>query len=164
MPPEKRQRQALAFKTSNKAWATAELEKLYREWLEWGAYVATIEDHPYNRNTQAECFADGGANMQRHDRLREKTLVFLDNNIQGHDFMRSQSEGEPFEDKSSRLRVKVPHRIHELEILRECLQYALVPEGFWKEQGKKLVKKIAEVGPEKAADVAASYLRNPVSD
>lgn len=164
MPREKRQRQPLGFKTTNRTWVIAELEKLYREWLAWGANVARIEDHPYNRNTQAECFADGVENMQRHDRLREKTLVFLDNHIQGHDFMRSQSEGEPFEDKLSRLRIKVPHRIHELEILRECLQYALVPEGFWKEQGKKLVQKIAEVGPEKAADVATSYLRNPLRD
>jgi hypothetical protein len=54
----------------------------------------------------------------------------------------------------SRLRIKVPHRIHELEILCKCLQYALVPEGFWIEQGKKLVSKRADVGPEKAADVA----------
>jgi hypothetical protein len=164
MRREKLEKQALAFKNPNKAWVTAELEKLHREWLAWGNHVATIEDHPYNKNTQAECYADGVENMQRHDRLREKTLVFLDNNIQGHNFMQSQSEGRPFENNVARLRSKVPHRIHELEILRDCLQYALVPEGFWKEQGKKLVKRIADVAPEKAADIAASYLRNPVAD
>jgi hypothetical protein len=88
-------------------------------------------------------------------------LVFLDNNIQGHDFMRSQSEGEPWEDRLGRLRVKVPHRTHELAILRECLQYASVPDGFWREQGKTLVTKLAGAAPDKAIEIAAAYLRNP---
>lgn len=157
----KKERQLLAFRNSNKAWVMAELEKLYGEWVIWGEFVETIEDHPYDRNSQAECYADGKENMKRHRILREKTLVFLDNNIQGHDFMLSQTEIVPFEDNLSRLRSKVPHRLEELEILRESLRYALVPDGFWKEQGKSLAKKIVEVGPEKAAEVATSYLRNP---
>ncbi len=158
---EAKERVTLAFRNPNKAWVVAELDKLHTEWLAWGEHAKSIPDHVYDKNSKAECFADGEENMHKHDILREKTLVFLDNNIQGHDFMRCQSEGRPFEIKSARLRVKVPHRLHELEILKTCLQYAEVPEGFWKEQGKKLVKKLAEVAPDKAADVAASWLRNP---
>jgi hypothetical protein len=41
------------------------------------------------------------------------------------------------------------------------MKYARVPDGFWKEQGKKLVAKIAEVGSGKVADVAEKLLRNP---
>ena len=52
-PRDRRQGQVLEFENANEAWVTAELEKLYQEWLARGADVATIEDHPYNSTTGA---------------------------------------------------------------------------------------------------------------
>jgi len=158
-----RQRVPLAFKNANTAWVSTELEKLYEEWVAWLAFVQTIEDHPYDKNTHSEVFADGVENLNRHQVLAMKTLTFLDNNVQGHDFMRVQSEGKPFERTDLRLAKRVPHRIQELEVLRASLQYALVPDGFWKEKGKLLVDTLARVGPEKAAELATKLLRNPTA-
>ncbi len=151
----------LSIRNPNAAWVTSELAKLYSEWKAWHDYVLTIEDHDYDRNTHAECYADGVENIRKHEILRAKTLAFLDNNIEGHDFMLSNQYELPYEDNMGRLRTKLPHRIHELDILIASLQYAAVPEGFWKEQGKKMVEQLATVAPEKAADAAASWLRNP---
>ncbi|OCP06134.1 hypothetical protein BC374_24215 [Ensifer sp. LC13] len=153
----------LAILNANTAWVTSELAKLHSEWKEWETFVATIEDHPYDRNTHSECFADGEHNLRKHAVLRTKTLVFLDNNIQGHNFMLSNEYEEPWEDITSRLRNRVPHQVHQLDILLASLQYAIVPDGFWKEQGKKMMDSLAKSAPEKAADVAASWLRNPLS-
>ncbi len=163
MAYKRKKREALAFKNPNRAWVVAELEKLYREWEAWGEFVKTIKDHPYDRNTHAECYADGVENLDKHDILREKTLTFLDNNIQGHNFMLPNEYEVPFEDRLGRLQARVPHRIKELRVLRASLEYALVPDGFWKEQGKTLVATVKDLPPEAAADIAASYLRNPTS-
>lgn len=155
-------REPLAFKNPNRAWVMTELEKLYKEWKVWSAFVTTIEDHPYDHRTHAECFADGVENIDKHDILRTKTLVFLDNNIQGHDFMSSNEYEEPFEDNMGRLRAKVPHRVKELDILIASLEYATVPDGFWTEQGKSLLEKIRDKAPDTALEIAASYLKNPM--
>ncbi|MEX1035358.1 MAG: hypothetical protein WDZ54_05340 [Sneathiella sp.] len=158
----KEKREPLAFKNPNRAWVINELLKLNREWEGWAKYIQTIEDHSYDKNRQAECFADGVENIDAHDILRTKTLTFLDNNIQGHNFMMSNEYKDPYEDKLSRLRNKVPDRIKELKILIASLEYASVPDGFWKEQGKSLIQKIKDKGPEAAAKIAESYLKNPL--
>jgi len=160
---KRKMREPLAFKNPNRSWVVAELRKLYGEWKSWSLKVGEIEDHPYNKNTEAECFADGRENMHTHRILQTRTLTFLDNNIQGHDFMLSNQYEEPYEDIMGRLKSKVPYRVQELEVLMASLEYALVPDSFWKEQGKKMVENLATVAPEKAADTAASWLRNPLS-
>jgi len=38
-----------------------------------------------------------------------------------------------------------------------------VTEGFWKSKGKELVDKVIATTPEKAAAIAESYLKNPLS-
>ena len=159
---ERKKREPLAFKNPNRAWVMAELKKLYKEWEEWAEYVPTIEDHPYDRNTHSEIFADGVENLDKNDILREKTLTFLDNNIQGHNFMLSNEYEEPFERNDLRLAIRVPHRIKDLKVLLACLEYALVPDGFWKEQGISLLEKIKDKAPETALKIAESYLRNPM--
>lgn len=146
----------------NKAWVSKELKKLLEEWEEWSKQVQGIKDHHYDRNTQAECFADGVENMDAHDVLRSKTLTFLDNNIRGHNFMKANEYEVPYENRLSRLRVKVPHRVKELKILQASLEYAMVPEGFWKEQAKTLIEKLADQAPESALKIAESYLKNPI--
>ena len=85
-----------------------------------------------------------------------------EDSIQGHNFMLSNEYEEPFERNDLRLRVKVPHRIRELKILMASLEYALVPDGFWMERGKILVETITGKAPEKAVEIAASWLRNPL--
>lgn len=130
MAYQKKTREALALKNSNRAWVMDQLGKLFKEWEAWEEYVQTIEDHPYDRNTQSEIFADGVENIDKHDILRTKTLIFLDNNIQGHNFMLSNEYEEPFERNDIRLRLRVPHRIKDLRVLMASLEYALVPDGF----------------------------------
>ena len=47
-------------------------------------------------------------------------------------------------------------------MLQACLEYARVPDGFWKEKGKELVSAITKSAPEKAVEIAAAYLKNPM--
>ena len=42
------------------------------------------------------------------------------------------------------------------------MDYVRVPDGFWKERGKEIVEVISRSGAEKAVDLAASYLKNPL--
>lgn len=160
---DRKKSERLEILNPNSAWVVAELEKLRAEWVSWKEAVDQIEDHPYDRNTHAECFADGEENLRKHEILRTKTLTFLDNNIRGHNFMFSNEYERPYEDNLGRLKGRVAYRLHELDILAACLQYALVPDGFWKEQGKKMIEQLARTAPEKAVDAAASWLRNPLS-
>ncbi len=71
----------------DKDWVVKELNKLIDEWEAWQKDVVQIQDHPYNRNTQTEVFADGEENMRKHEILQGKTLTFLNNNIRGHGFI-----------------------------------------------------------------------------
>lgn len=158
----KKARELLAFKNANRAWVMAELEKLCAEWEEWAAFVETIEDYPYDEQTQSEVFADGVENMDKHDILRTRTLTFLDNNIQGHNFMNANEYDVPEESVTLRLMHRVPHRLKELKILVASLEYALVPDGFWTKQSKSLLEKIKDKAPEVALRIVESCLRNPM--
>jgi len=146
----------------NHAWVVSELEKLYSEWLAWQGHVEQIVDHPYDRNTQSEAFADGEVNLRKHEVLQIKTLTFLNNNIKGHGFIKG-FDGHRIDRTDARLRVRVKHRVHDLEMLRASLQYAKVPDAFWKQKGKELVEKVLKKGGDAAVEVAASYLRNPMA-
>ena len=137
MAEAKKRREALAFKSPRRARVMAELKKLSDEWEEWEEHCLQIEDHPYDRNTESEVFADGVENMERHEILREKTLTFLDTNIQGHNFMCSNEYEKPFERNDLRLRVIVPHRTRDLKVLMASLEHAL---GFWRTRWDAWVK------------------------
>ena len=145
----------------NRAWVVAEFEKLYGEWLAWKQQVDAIVDQPYDRNTQSDVFADGMHMMRKHKVLQAKTLTFLNNNIKGHNFIRG-FDGRHIDRNDLRLRIRVEHRIEDLEIFRACLEYAKVPEAFWKQKGKELVEKLLKKSGDAAVDVAASYLKNPM--
>jgi hypothetical protein len=147
----------------NRAWVVSELEKLYAEWLAWQQQVEGIVDQPYDRNTQSEVFADGEDMMRKHDVLQAKTLTFLNNNIRGHGFIRG-FDGRGVDRTDLRLRIRVKHRLHNLDMLRSALQYAKVPESFWKQKGKELVEKLVMKSGDAAVEVAASYLKNPMGD
>jgi hypothetical protein len=107
---------------------------------------------------------DGFANIRKHELLRERTLVFIANNFTGYGFLFENWQSHPHEDVTSRLARRVPGWIHRLETIGSCIEYARVPDSFWKAKGKQLVDEIIKATPEKAVDVATSYLKNPTSD
>ena len=144
-------------------WVQSEFEKLLREWEEWQVTVAKIEDHPYDKNTQSEVFVDGEENMERHEILQAKTLTFLNINVDGHNFIRGFDGGHV--DRSDlRLNVRVKHRLTDLRILKECLQYADIADGFWVQKSKKILDTISTKAPAEAIKIIAGYLKNPFSE
>ncbi len=145
----------LELTNPNYPWVNSELEKLLVEWTDWQQEVLNIVDKPYDQRRQSEVFADGEEMMRKHEVLQAKTLVFLNNNILDHGFL-------GFDRLDLRLKLRVKHRVEELEVLRACLQYAKVPEGFWKQKGKELVDHLAKKTGDAAIEAAASYLRNPL--
>ena len=151
----------LEITNPNRAWVVAELDQLYAEWLAWQQEVEKIIDQPYDRQTQSEVFADGEAMMRRHDVLQAKTLTFLNNNVRGHGFIRG-FDGRGIDRTDLRLRIRVKHRLHQLDMLQASLQYAKVPESFWKQKAKELLDNVAKKTGDAAIDVAASYLKNPL--
>ena len=155
------QAENLEFLNPNRPWVVKELDKLYQDWLTWEEEVSQIVDQPYDRNRQSEVFADGEEMMQRHEILQAKTLTFLNNNIKGHGFIK-RFDGEGCDRTDLRLKYRVKHRLQNLRILLASLEYARVPESYWREKGKELVGKLVDKGSDAAVEIAASYLKNPM--
>ncbi|MDD5007238.1 MAG: hypothetical protein PHU49_03590 [Syntrophorhabdaceae bacterium] len=152
----------LAITNPNKGWVAKELAKLIDEWITWQKEVDEIQDYTYDPNIRLNVFADGEENIQKHEILQAKTLTFLNNNINGHGFIKG-FDGKGCDRTDLRLKVRVKHRLHELRILQSCLEYAEVPESFWKRKGKELVEKISNLPADVAAQVASEWLKNPLS-
>ncbi len=151
----------LEFLNPNRPWVVKELDKLYQDWLAWENEVSQIVDQPYDRSRQSEVFADGEEMMQRHEILQAKTLTFLNNNIKGHGFIK-RFDGEGCDRTDLRLKYRVKHRLQNLRILLASLEYARVPESYWREKGKELVDKVVNKGSDAAVEIATSYLKNPM--
>jgi len=151
------------FLNPNKAWVVRELDKIYSVWKAWEEEVSRIVDQPYDRTTQSGVFADGEEMLQKHEALQGKTLTFLNNNIRGHGFIKG-FDGKGCDRIDLRLRVRVKHRIQNLRILMASLEYAKVPDSYWKEKAKELVDKILDKGSDAAIEIAASYLKNPMGE
>lgn len=149
----------LALKTPRKDLVAAELARLIDEWHAWRAEVDTIIDHPYDRNTQLEVYADGEENMNKHSILQMKTYTFLDTNLSGHGFIYGR-DGQHIDRTDLRLKIRVKHRIQELEELRASLPYAAVPDSWWRERAKTLVERLTEE-PYKGVEIATAALKNP---
>ncbi len=144
----------------NRVWVLEELNKLYEEWMRWQVEVSGIVDQPYDRSTQSEVFCDGQDMMEHHEILQAKTLTFLNSNIAGHGFI-TGFDGQGIDRRDLRLAIRVMHRITQLRILMASLEYARVPEGWWKERAKDLIAKLANKSGDAAIEVAKSYLKNP---
>ncbi|MGP0630099.1 hypothetical protein ACTRW9_10350 [Nitrospina sp. 32_T5] len=161
---EKRQREKLTILNPNKKWVEKEFEALFKEWLEWEREVDGIGDHPIPNGLDGERWKDGLKNIEYHEILQEKTLVFLENNIQGHGFIYGR-EGGCIDREDLRLKIRVSHRIKDLKLLKASLKYAQVPESYWQEKAKELIEKIIETTgaelPRSTIQLAASYLKNP---
>ena len=162
MPRKFEARQIFSITNSNKGWVVQELDKLRDEWARWLEVAQNLgESSDYDPRTHTESIKDGFVNRRRHYVLREKTLVFIGNNFSGYEFLFMKWPPYPHEDCTSRLANIIPSWIHRLETLSSSIEYARVPEGFWKEKGKQLVDEVVKAAPEKAAEIAASYLKNP---
>lgn len=153
-------RLTLALINPNKKWVVKELDCLIEEWHSWEEEVAKIPVAPRDRMNPMpdDIMADGERNIQRHHVLQEKTLVFLDNNIEGHSFIYGR-DGTRIDRTDLRLDIRVKHRVNDLEVLRACIQYAKVPEAYWKATAKEMLEKVSGKGPEIAAEIAAKYLQ-----
>lgn len=155
-------REIFALVNPNKAWVVKEADALRREWVGWLETSRKLEvSLDFDPMTCSEAIKDSYENRRKHELIREKNLVFIANNFTGYSFLFENWPSYPHEDNTSRLAEIIPDWIHRLDTLIACVEYARVPDGFWMEQGKKLVSKIAEVGPEKAVEVAEKFLRNP---
>jgi hypothetical protein len=152
----------LSILNPNKVWVCNEIDKLISEWKDWNQYCQNLGESPdYNPQTCTEAIKDGFENRRKHEVLREKTLVFMRNHLNGSEFVLENWKSHPHEDNCSRLMKIVPNWIHRLEILKASMDYVLVPEGFWKTKGKELIDTLSKTSAEKAVDVVASYLKNP---
>jgi hypothetical protein len=145
----------------NKNWVMGELNSIISEWESWQNHVEDIRDHPYDKNTRSEVYADGEENMEKHEILQAKTLTFLNNNINGHGFI-TGFDGEACDRTDLRLKIRVKHRLRQLRILKESLKYALVPEAYLIRKAKELTDKIIESGTEAGTRILLEYLKNPM--
>lgn len=156
------ERTIFSITNPNKAWVVNELDKIRGEWADWSKFVANLEDSPdYDPKTCSVAVKDGYENLRAHEVLREKTLTFIGNNFSGYDFLLSGWPNHPHESVTTRLARRVGAWNQRLEILAATIEYARVPDGFWTEQGKQFVTTLAKTTPDKAVEIAASWLKNP---
>jgi len=148
------------FINANKNWVIHELETLIVEWEEWRTKSEQITDHEYDRNTQAECYADGEENIEQYEILQSKTLTFLNNNLIGHGFI-TGFDGNSIDRNDLRIKHRVKHRLKELKILQASLKYAIVPDSYLKKKAKEITEKIIEKGSEAGVTILMEYLKNP---
>lgn len=160
MSREPTTRQPLEITNPNSGRVVEQLNDLLNQWRAWLVEAKELPDSPdYDPQTCAEVIKDGWDNIHKHERIREKTLVFLSNNFAGYEFLLSNWPNHPHESNLDRKRKVIPTWIHRLETLADCVEYAKVPDGYWKARGKQVVEAIAGKGPEKAADIIATVLK-----
>jgi hypothetical protein len=157
-------REIFTITNSNKGWVLNKLYELRQECEQWLQTVRHLADSTdYNPQTCTEAIKDGFANRELHRVLRDKTLVFIGNHFSGYAFLFENWPSFPHENNIGRLANIVPDWIRRLNTLSECIEYARVTDGFWKEKGKQLTDAIVKAAPEKAAEIAATYLKNPMA-
>jgi hypothetical protein len=160
-------REPLIIINPNKGLIVQQLDRLMSEWRQWLEGAEELANGPdsqdYHPTTCTEAIKDGFFNRRKHEILREKTLVFIGNNFSGYGFLFENWSTPPYEDHLARLVRIIPSWIQRLETLSACIEYARVSDGFWKSKGKELVDKIIATTPEKAAEIAEFYLKNPLS-
>jgi hypothetical protein len=154
------QRETLGFIKPNTARVFKQLDDLIGEWSAWEKEVDKLPEHHYSplNPTRFNILADGEENIKTHRILQEKTLVFLENNITGHGFICGR-DGSKIDRTDLPLKIRVKHRIDDLDELRACLQYANVPETYWKAKAKEMLAKTVGKAPDIATEIAAKYLQ-----
>ena len=153
----------LSITNPNKAWVCQEIDSLIKEWSDWSDFCQGLGDSAdYDPQTCSDAIKDGWENIRKHEILREKTLIFMRNHFKGAEFALENWKSHPHEDVCSRLRNRAPRWIHRLEIIKASMDYILVPDSYWKAQGKEFLEVLSKSTADKAIDVAASYLKNPL--
>jgi hypothetical protein len=153
------QRQTLSFIKPDTARIVKQLDDLIGEWRAWEKEVDKLPEHHFNPlyPIHFNVLEDGEENLKSHRILQEKTLVFLENNIVGHGFICGR-DGSKIDRTDLPLKIRVKHRIDDLDELRACLQYANVPETYWKAKAKEMLAKTVGKAPDIATDIAAKNL------
>jgi len=150
----------LTITNPRRNWVITELSKLLSEWEEWQKVISNIQDHEYDKNTQLNVFADGEDNMEKHSVLQMKTITFLDNNVDGHWFIHGR-DNQNCDRTNLRLKIRVKYRLRDLREIQASIEYACLTDSYWKQKAKEMVDKLADQTPEKALEIAVSYLKNP---
>jgi len=155
-----RRRETLSFIKPDTARVFKQLDDLLGEWRAWQKDVDKLPEHPDNRLDPKpfNILADGEDNIKKHRILQERTLVFLENNIAGHGFICGR-DGSKIDRIDLPLKIRVKHRMDDLDELRACLQYANVPETYWKAKAKEMLAKTVGKAPDIAIEIAAKYLQ-----
>lgn len=135
----------------NRTWVVSEFEKLYSQWQSWKQEVDAIVDQPYDRNTHSDVFADGKDMMLKHDVLQAKTLTFLNNNVRGHGFIRGFN-GQHIDRTDLRLKIRVEHRMRDLEMLRETLI-----AGYGRSGKGETARSATQSSPEESSNIVAKF-------
>jgi hypothetical protein len=119
------QRETLAFRNPNKEWVVKELDALICEWRAWQKEAELLGEDPHDPfdPKPGRILADGEENIKKHRILQEKTLAFLENNIAGHGFITGRDRTK-IDRTDLRLKIRVKHRLDDLDELRACLEYA----------------------------------------
>ena len=81
------EQQKLRITNPRQDWVRNELKILLAEWEAWADEVDQIQDHPIQEGLESDIFRDGKQNILKHQMLQEKTRAFLDNNVEGHNFI-----------------------------------------------------------------------------
>lgn len=153
--------ESLEMINPRKSWVMNELDTLIQEWAEWFEKTKSIPDHEYDPNRETIMWLDGEDNIRSHQRLVQKTITFLSNNFKNYEFMWRSRNGQLSEQHDCRLQVNAKHRLQELEVIRDSVHYAVVPDSYWKQKGVQVVDKLADKTPEVAAKILGDYLKNP---
>ncbi len=153
-----------AIVNPNKPWVSEEIDKLIAEWQDWSEYCQKLQgSSDYDPQTCSEAIKDGRENIHKHEILREKTLVFMRNHFSGAQFVLEKWPDHPHESVTSRLCKRAPIWVQRLEILKASMDYVQVPDGYWAGRGKEFLEALSKSTADKAVEVAASYLKNPLA-
>jgi hypothetical protein len=149
--------QPLAFKTPHKSRVIKELDAFIQEWRAWQRKIDDeIGGDPINPldPKPGRVYLDGEENLKRHHILQERTLAFLNKNIQGHGFIYGR-DGTKIDRTDLRLNIRVKHRINDLDEIRARIDYAEIPAG----RMKKGLAKVGGIVPDVIANVITKLLR-----
>lgn len=117
----------LIVKRGGKTQIRSDIKRLLEEWRDWCEVVKDLPTSPDYSQSCTEAVKDGYLHISRHEKLREKTLVFLRNTFSGYEFILDKWPSHPHEDHVySRLSRRVPAWIERLEMLNDALDYAIV--------------------------------------
>ena len=72
-------------------------------------------------------------------------------------------DGKQCDRNDLRLKIRVDHRIHNLNVLIASLEYANVPDAYWKSKSKELLTKVIDKSSDEAINMVAGYLKDPNS-